>query len=216
MTGRRILAVYAHPDDAEIWAGGTLLAHRALGDHTAVCILTHGDTARATEAQRGAELLGATLHHLALQDRGIMHERNAVEMVAAILRQEQPQIVLTHWAHDSHPDHVATWAIVRGAIVLAEIESQLCAVYWSDTYNSQGAESIFQPDVCVDVSAVWTQKLAALGAHTSQNPDEYVEMICRQGWLHGARAGVAVAEGFRRVDLFGHSRRAVTNLWDDV
>jgi LmbE family N-acetylglucosaminyl deacetylase len=212
-TERGILAIYAHPDDAEIWAGGTLLAHRAAGDRTAVCILTHGDSPRAAEAGEGAALLGATLHHFALPDRALRADAAAVEVVATVLRAERPNIVLTHWERDWHPDHVATWEIVRASIMLAEVENEVHGLFWSDTYNGVGARGIFEPDCLVDVSGVWDAKLAAIGAHRSQLSDDYAEMIGRQCGMHGVRGGVAYAEGFRRVPLFGRARRAAPNLW---
>lgn len=213
---RRILAVYAHPDDAEIWAGGTLLAHRAAGDHTAICVLTHADTHRASEAQRGAEALGAALHHFAFPDRALRADEATIAAVARVLRRERPQIVLTHWAGDSHPDHRATWSAVRAAILLAEAEGDVEALFWSDTYNGLGETALFQPDTLVDVTAQWDAKLAALAAHESQRPEQYVSMTGRQCSLHGARSGVAFAEGFARVPFIGRGRRARPTLWGSV
>jgi len=213
---RSVLAVYAHPDDAEIWAGGTLLAHRAAGDHTAVCIMTHGDTLRAPEARRGAESLGARLHHLSFADRALRADARAIEAVAAVLRQERPQIILTHWQDDSHPDHLATWAAVRAAILLAEVEGTLQALLWSDTYNGQGTGGTFEPDCLIDVSPHWEGKLEALSAHQSQRPEQYAAMTGRTCALHGARAGVHWAEGFRRVPFIGIARRASANLWSAI
>jgi LmbE family N-acetylglucosaminyl deacetylase len=213
---RRILAVYAHPDDAEIWAGGTLLAHRAQGDHTAICVLTHAGTDRALEARRGAAALGADLHHRAFPDRALRDGEPAIEAVAQVLRHERPQIIITHWADDSHPDHRATWAIVRSAIMLAEAESDVRALFWSDTYNGAGETGLFQPDTFVDVSGHWEAKLEALTAHQSQGPEHYVAMVSRQCSLHGARSGVRYAEGFVRVSVFGRGRRARASLWDSL
>ena len=213
---RSVLAVYAHPDDAEIWAGGTLLAHRAAGDRTAICIMTHGESHRAPEAQRGAELLGARLHHLSFPDRALRADERAIEAVAAVLRQERPQIILTHWQDDSHPDHLATWAVVRAAILLAEAEGTLQALLWSDTYNGLGTRGTFEADCLVDVSRYWEGKLEALSAHKSQRPEQYVAMTGRTCALHGARAGVPLAEGFRRVPFIGTARRASANLWSAI
>ena len=64
---RRILAVGAHPDDVEIGAGATLLAHRAAGDELVVVTMSAGgrggDAAvRAAESRAAADLLGARLY----------------------------------------------------------------------------------------------------------------------------------------------------------
>ena len=211
---RRVLAVYAHPDDAEIWAGGTLLAHRNAGDHTAVCVMTHGDGLRSAEARRGVELLGAQLYHLPFADRALSMDSATLEAVAEVLHQEQPQIILTHWEGDSHPDHVTTWAIVRSAILMAEAENDLRALYWSDTYNGTGAQGLFTPDCMIDVSSVWEAKLAAIAAHQSQEVARYVEMVTHQCAIHGARSGVRWAEGFRRVPFIGRGRGARATLWE--
>lgn len=211
-----MLAVYAHPDDAEIWAGGTLLAHRAAGDRTAICILTHAESPRAEEARAGAALLGAALHHFDLPDRRLTADAGAIDLVAGVLRAERPAIVLTHWEGDWHPDHLATWEIVRAAIMAAEAENDVRALYWSDTYNGAGARGLFEPDALVDVSGVWEAKLAAIGAHRSQLPEHYAAMIGRQCGMHGVRGGVAYAEGFRRVSLFGRARRATATLWPQM
>jgi LmbE family N-acetylglucosaminyl deacetylase len=205
---RTILAVYAHPDDAEIWAGGTLLAHQAHGDRIAVCVLTHGDGPRAAEARAGAAALGADMIQFALPDRAVRESEEAVSLVADVLRRLRPTIVLTHWALDSHPDHEATWRITRGAILHSEAERTLRALYWSDTYNGAGLYGTFEPDCLVDVTPYWEAKIAALGAHVSQNPPHYVEMIGRQCGLHGVRSGVPLAEGFRRAPFLGTGRRA--------
>ncbi len=215
-TPRRVLAIYAHPDDAELWAGGTLLRHRALGDRTAICVLTHGDSGRAEEARRGASLLHAQLYQFAFPDRTLRAERALVAEVAEVLRTEQPQIILTHWHDDIHPDHEATWTAVRAAVLAAEVENSLQAMYWSDTYNGLGLHGAFEPDCLVDVSSQWEAKLTALHAHASQQPQQYVDMTTRQCALHGARGGVRYAEGFRRVPLFGRVRSARASLWEDI
>lgn len=215
-SGRTVLAVYAHPDDAEIWAGGTLVAHRRAGDAVALCVLTHADGPRAVEAQRGAEALGARLHHLAFRDRALRADAETCDAVAEVLQRERPQIILTHWEGDSHPDHVATWTIVRSAILISESERDLQALFWSDTYNGAGISGHFEPDTLVDVSETWADKLAAIMAHTSQHPVDYVAMTSRQCAIHGARGGATWAEGFRRVPLIGTARRARPTLWEQI
>jgi LmbE family N-acetylglucosaminyl deacetylase len=211
---RCVLAIYAHPDDAEIWAGGTLLAHRAAGDRIAICVLTHADSPRASEARRGAGVLGAQLYHLAFRDRALRHEPQAIDAVADVLHAEQPDLIVTHWEGDSHPDHATTWRITQSAILLAEAERRLQMLYWSDTYNGAGAGSIFMPDCLVDVSDLWDAKLATIRMHQSQDPEYYIEMTNRQCAAHGARVGVPRAEAFRLVPFFGRGPRAARTLWE--
>ena len=37
----RLMAVMAHPDDAEIWCGGTLILHADKGDAVRICIFSY-------------------------------------------------------------------------------------------------------------------------------------------------------------------------------
>jgi LmbE family N-acetylglucosaminyl deacetylase len=212
----RVLGIFAHPDDAEIWAGGTLLAHRLLGDSTAICVLTHGDDPRADEARRGADLLQARLIHLAFRDRELPVAQGTVEAVAAVLAEERPHLLITHWRDDSHPDHRTVWQIATAAVMLAEVENELRALVSCDTYNGAGLSGHFQPDYAVDVSGIWEEKLAAIHAHASQGPDYYCRMIERQCAMHGSAGGVAFAEGFVHVPYLGRGRSARPSLWDLV
>jgi LmbE family N-acetylglucosaminyl deacetylase len=178
--------------------------------------MTHGDTARALEATRGAKLLGAALHNLPYRDRALAlaSTQGAVEAVAEVIRRERPHIIVTHWDGDSHPDHHATWEITRAAIMVAEAERELEALFWSDTYNGVGANGLFAPDAFVDVAESWNAKLQAIMAHESQSPAQYCEMTIRQCSMHGAMCGVRFAEGFKRVPFIGKGRRAVATLSD--
>jgi LmbE family N-acetylglucosaminyl deacetylase len=100
------------------------------------------------------------------------------------------------------------------AIMLAETEDDLEAVFWSDTYNGIGTPGPFPADAFIDVSDVWNAKLAAIKEHQSQQPTSYCEMIGRQCAAHGAVCGVSFAEGFRRVPFLGTGRRAAATLWE--
>jgi LmbE family N-acetylglucosaminyl deacetylase len=216
MTGgaMRVLGIFAHPDDAEIWAGGTLIAHSLKGDDTTICVLTHGDDERAGEARRGADLLRAKLIHLALPDRGLSVAQGAVEQVASVLADVRPNLVITHWREDSHPDHRSVWDIAEAAIMLGCVENELKALVSCDTYNGVGVSRRFEPDCLIDVSSIWTEKLEAIRAHASQNPEHYCRMITRQCALFGSIGGVAFAEGFIRVPFLGLGRAARSTLWD--
>jgi LmbE family N-acetylglucosaminyl deacetylase len=53
------MAVMAHPDDAEIWCGGTLILHAEKGDAVRVCTLSYlRESTRGQEAQQGAKRQG--------------------------------------------------------------------------------------------------------------------------------------------------------------
>ena len=115
------------------------------------------------------------------------------EEFAALLRAEQPDVVLAHWPIDTHPDHqVASLLAVR--VYLAS--PRQFALYFFEVnagYQSMG----FQPTEYVDITRVREKKKAALFAHRSQDG----EAIYRQHHqimesFRGREAGVAAAEAF--------------------
>jgi hypothetical protein len=88
-------------------------------------------------------------------------------------------------------------------VIVAGNTSSIDLLLACDTYLGSGRTGLFQPELYIDVSATWERKLAAIRQHARQNPEHYVNLIERQCWLHGARAGVRYAEGFQRIPIYG-------------
>ncbi len=208
--GARLMAVVAHSDDAEIWAGGTIITHTAAGLPALVLVLC-GDATdpRGQEAQRAAALMGAQVAFAGGRDRYLEVDDAMMERVAEHMRAFRPNYLITHWPQDSHPDHVATARMARRAVLTAEVENELRAALACDTYLSWGLDGPFAPQLYVDVGEVWTRKLAAIRCHASQDPEHYIALIERQCWLHGARSQVGYAEAYRRLPFFGRAQAAV-------
>ena len=90
----KILAVMSHPDDAEVWAGGTLAKYVDCGHSAHVVVMTYGEgDDRGAEAQEGARRLGCTLELLGHRDAffeghgigirpgpGSVHQGNAADL----------------------------------------------------------------------------------------------------------------------------------------
>lgn len=108
-----LLAIVAHPDDAELLCGGTLA--RAADQGYAVGILdltggesgTWGDPAtRRAEADRAASIIGVRVRRSAgLPDGALENSPEARTVVAAHLRELRPRTVILHWPEGRHPDH---------------------------------------------------------------------------------------------------------------
>ncbi|GAC1428194.1 MAG: hypothetical protein NVSMB65_01380 [Chloroflexota bacterium] len=205
----RLMAAMAHSDDAEIWAGGTIIAHADSGAPVLVVVLAgSGDEPRGREAREAARLMGTDLIFAGGRDRLIEVERLLVERVAEQMAAFRPAYLITHWPGDSHPDHVATAAVARRAVLAAEVENDLRVALASDTYLGWGLDGPFVPHLHVDVTATWERKMAAIRCHASQDPEHYIALIERQCWLHGARSLTRYAEGFRRLPFFGRADAA--------
>ena len=175
-----VLAVMAHPDDAELLCGGALAKSAALGERTGVLDLTRGESGswgsadlRAREAERAAAILGlAVRRNAGLPDAGLENTLEARRVVAAILRELRPRVVVTHWTRGRHPDHAAAAALVRDACFLAGLRNLdapgepfrpfklvHCTAYREDAPP---------PSFVVDVTAWMETKLEALRAYASQ------------------------------------------------
>src|SRR5687767_13601948 len=104
----------AHPDDAEIWAGGTICKHIERGDEALIISMVANEgSRRGVEATCGAAILGAELAFVGLADGQVRDTPEACERVSDILMRFAPDILITHWADDVHADHATTAAIVQ-------------------------------------------------------------------------------------------------------
>jgi len=152
-----LLAVMAHPDDAELWAGGTLAAHAA---HAPTGIAVAAQPPRDAEAAAGAATLGAWLHRL---------DRLDSDTIGALLTQLRPDIVITHPLRDMHPDHRHT-----AKSLLAALPSTVTATghpkraYSCDTYNSLTLDGPVAATAILDVTATFPTKMAAKVASSSR------------------------------------------------
>ena len=192
------LVVAAHPDDAEISCGGTLLGLIDRGAQVGVLDVTRGEMGtRGSRADRDAETAAAT-ERLGLAWRGNLGQPDsrvevsleAREALARILRELRPTTVLTHTTDDTHPDHAATGRLaveawyLSGLRRLAELDEGPPPARPRGLLHFQ-SHVPFEPTLIVDVSALWERKIEVVRAYASQlrpsGPDDR-----GQHFLHGA------------------------------
>jgi N-acetylglucosamine malate deacetylase 1 len=229
-TNERVLAVVAHPDDAELLCAGTLARARAGGAAIGICVLCRGDKGQPARAMRnlarvrrqemaaGAKLLGAELFQGGFPDASLFDGMAQRRMLTEIYRRFKPTLVLAHATEDYHPDH-------RAASALAEAASWFCAsrgfktrspaltlppaLWWMDTLNMSG----FTPGFYVDISEQLPLKTQMLACHNSQlqrgadaDFSPLAELLRLQARTRGGQAGVAAAEAFRACHGFKRGR----------
>ena len=216
-----IAAVFAHPDDAELAAGGTLAREAARGRRIALVDLTRGESGsrgtpeiRALEAAEAARILGAAHREsLALPDARLAVIPEHKDPVVEAVRRLRPRIViLQHW-RQRHPDHAAASRIVHDACYLAGLRSyrpDLGAAFRPRKllYTATMTEATaVVPSFVVDITEVWPIKLRAIDAFASQftpaagetGPlplDRFREAVELAGRRHGQHIGVRYGEGF--------------------
>ena len=216
-----VLAVFSHPDDAELSVAGTLLKLKSLGYRTGVCDMTRGEMGtrgtpeiRAREAADAARLmkLDARLN-LEQPDGHVSPTEVARIAMVRLLRTHKPKVLLTTHEDDPHPDHANTSIIVRQAARLATMgrydeESGLAPVPMPAIMHSLFSRRIV-PSFVVDVSGFVDEKMNAIRAYKSQFFDaaskEPATRISARGFVEeielrmryfGSLIGVAAGEPF--------------------
>lgn len=173
-----ILAFGAHPDDVELFAGGTLAKMASLGYSTGIVDMSRGELGtrgnpeiRREEAERAAEILKVKVReNLGLSDGEMTVTPQARLKIIEILRKYRPPIVLTHYWDDRHPDHVNTSRLVTEAVHhsgLAKIDTGQRR-YRPPTILYFKVPSYIVPSFIVDVSDFVEQRNAAIQAYRSQ------------------------------------------------
>jgi N-acetylglucosamine malate deacetylase 1 len=175
-----ILAVMAHPDDAELLCGGTLSKSARAGLRVGILDLTAGEMGsygtphqRAAEAAEAAKRLGVAERRCAgLPDSAIENDNESRHVVAEQLRALRPGLVVTHWKVGRHRDHRVASELVRDACFLSGLRKldvpgepfRPRKLVYASAYR----EDVDRPDFVVDVTEDMERKLHALAAYTSQ------------------------------------------------
>lgn len=176
-----VLIVAAHPDDAEICVGGTILKLVRAGKRVGVVDATRGEMGtRGSADDRAREVAAANAlmkisvrHNLDLGDGRIEVTLSAREKLAALIRDHQPDVVLAQSPEDLHPDHAATGQLAReawylaGLARLADPNASKPAKRPQRLYHFMGHVP-FDPTYVVDIGPVWEEKIALVRCYASQ------------------------------------------------
>lgn len=189
-----ILALFAHPDDAEFVCAGTLVHLVKLGARIHLATMTAGDCGssilppekiirvRRREAERAAARLGAEYSCLEFKDLRVVYDVPALDKVMEFVRQVDPTLVFTHSPSDYMSDHEATSRLAQSACFGAMIPNfrtrgrrpaqptrAIPHLYYAQPF---GGRDIFgdeiRPRLAVDISANLAEKKALLACHESQ------------------------------------------------
>lgn len=220
-----ILAIAAHPDDAELSCGGTLITHQKRGFTTGVIDLTRGEMGtrgtpeqRAKESEDAAKILDLTVReNLEMADSFFANDIENQLKVVRVIRKYQPDVILANAVYDRHPDHGKAAELIEEAcfksglkkIVTQDGDGNEQKVWRpKKVYHSIQSVSI-QPDFFVDISEAQEQKMKAIKVYktqffdpNSQEPQtyisrpEFIHMIEARALEYGHRIGVKYAEGF--------------------
>jgi bacillithiol biosynthesis deacetylase BshB1 len=220
-----ILVFAAHPDDAELGAGGTIAKHVALGYKVGIVDLTGGELgtrgtfeSRAAEAAFSAEILGITVRqNLNLKDGFFQNDKESQLMLIRAIRTYRPSIVLANAIEDRHIDHGKGASLAYDACFLSGLvkiqtsdQSGKKQEPWRPNAVYHYIQSQFiEPDFIVDISEHWEKKIEAIKAFKTQffdpqsnEPETYIskpgflKMIEARAVEFGHAIGGTHGEGF--------------------
>ena len=225
-----VLAVYAHPDDADVACGGTL-ARWAKGGaalHLIVCTdggkgtfdpdVTPADLAarRAAELEASSALIGLqSVTNLGYPDGGLADSDELRGTLVEWVRRLRPDVVCGHdptalffgQEYFNHRDHRLAGTTLLDAVSPAAALPH----YFPEAGPPHQVATVLlsgtlEPDVWVDVTETIDLKAAAVECHRTQfaEPGGWAgEAVRRRAEQEGRRAGAGYAEGFRRLTLRG-------------
>jgi bacillithiol biosynthesis deacetylase BshB1 len=208
---RTTVIVAAHPDDAELAMGGTIVRLLQVGWDVTLVDLTDGEPTpfgsrdqRAKEAVVASAALGLSQRVcLGLANRYLRATIENRRALARILREKRPSIVFGPAAIDAHPDHVEAARLVdiscfEAKLHKTKVSGEPHRVDRTYSYQPIHRLSCDKPLFVVDVTSVWDRKMAAIRAYESQlrggacangfSWTDRIEAICRYfGELTGCR-----------------------------
>jgi len=192
----RVLAVYAHPDDAEISAGGTLARWAQAGSEVHVTVTTLGDKGtndpdadldelvrlRVQETDDAAVVLGlAGHHHLAHRDGEIEDDHALRRELVRLIRSLRPDIVLCPDptavffgdGYVNHRDHRITGWATLDAVSPAAGNPHYFPELRAERLDVHQVRAVYlsgklEPNAWVDIGDTLEQKIEALFCHASQ------------------------------------------------
>jgi len=232
-----ILVFAVHPDDAELGCSGTILKHISQGKKVGIVDFTRGELGtrgtsetRDLEAAESAKILG--LHareNLRFRDGFFKNDEAHQLEIIKMIRQYQPEIILTNALHDRHPDHGRAGDLANDAIFysgLRKIATTLDGVAqqeWRPRLVFQYIQDRYiKPDIIVDISDFMDKKIESIRAFKTQfdSPDEsepqtyisspeFLDSVIGRARELGKNIGTQYGEGFTSRKLLG-----ISNLFE--
>lgn len=183
----KVLFIGAHPDDCEVYGGGTAALLARMGHEVKFISVTNGSAGhhrltggelinrRRQESMTAARILGVAYDIFDNPDGQLMPTlENRYRMIQSI-RDWQADVVVTHRPNDYHPDHRYTSQLVQDAAYMVMVPNIVMQsqplrknpvfLYFADHFQKPNP---FSPDIAVAIDQTYEKKFQALHAHNSQ------------------------------------------------
>jgi LmbE family N-acetylglucosaminyl deacetylase len=187
-TGKvRVIIIGAHPDDCDLDGGGTAILFSKMGYAVKFVAVTNGDAGHQTlkgkelarrrfaEAQEAGKRFGVTYDVLDNHDGQLLPTLDVRLQIIKKIREWNADMVIAPRPNDYHPDHRYTGVLVQDAaymVAVPNVAPETPALKKNPVflYSQDGFKrpNPFRPDVAIDITPVFAQKVHALDAHVSQ------------------------------------------------
>jgi bacillithiol biosynthesis deacetylase BshB1 len=222
-----LLAIGVHPDDVELGCSGTLINEMRNGKKAGIVDLTQGELGtrgtietRYKEAKNAADIIGVSVReNLKMRDGFFKNDEEHQLKLITTIRKYQPEIVFANVLDDRHPDHGRAGHLIADACFLSGlVKIQTFAdngneqEKWRPKYVLHYMQDWYhEPDLIIDVSDVFEQKMRSVEAYTTQfhvagkeheglqtyiSTPDFLESVIARSRMLGKRIGVKYAEGF--------------------
>jgi N-acetylglucosamine malate deacetylase 1 len=214
----KVMAIAAHPGDGMFTMGAVLAKQIERGGGGVLLSLSQGERGapknipvqqygrmQRTATESGARLIGAEAVFLDYPDAEIPFNEESSLRVCDMIREQRPEVVITHWSGSWHKDHQNCHLIVRDAVFYAGLETltredpahTVSKIFypenWEDATN-------FVPDTYVDIDSVCDKWLQACDFYPMwrgqtgffRYNDYYSSLSIMRGCLSGFRRAVTL------------------------
>jgi LmbE family N-acetylglucosaminyl deacetylase len=229
--GKKLLAIFAHADDADYGCGGTFLKWLKMGAKGSIVIVTNGDkgthdqsltpielaTLRREEQLAASKFLGLeNTWFLDYPDAHLEIDQGLKKNLVKIIREYKPDVVFT-WdptmvyslkrSMVNHPDHRAVGQATLDAIFPMARDFLTFGELREAGLTTHEVRDIFlynfdKQDFFVDITAELADKLKLLSFHKSQiNMNEAEKRVRNWNSENGKNIGADFAEGFVHINI---------------
>src|SRR5438034_4460466 len=192
----RVLGVFAHPDDPEFGAGGSMAKLAKDGANVTYVIVTDGSqggedpnqkdselvSIRQREQRAAAKVLGIKrVEFLGYKDGHLAPDLKLRRDIVRMIRKHKPELVITHIPGrlldapmgGSHPDHIAVGEATFAAVYPDSRNPRAFRSLLKEGFPAHVVKELWVPywtsgDFFVDISSTLDSKMESLKKHKSQ------------------------------------------------
>ncbi|MDF2685923.1 MAG: putative LmbE-like protein [Clostridia bacterium] len=187
MNKLKLMVIGAHPDDCDLYAGGTALKFTEKGHEVKFLSVSNGCCGhqsmgggalakrRYEEAQQSAKTAGIIYDLLDIDDCAVVSDLETRKLVTKAIRKFNPDIIITHRPNDYHPDHRNTSMLIQDSAYLLSVpmfcpltpamEKMPVIMYSEDSFKRPYP---FNADVVLDITDYIQTKARMVDCHKSQ------------------------------------------------